>query len=76
MKPEKILNDWPESAQEALIIVERYYHLSRKFAHQFDFRLQLFMMPVAEAEVLAVMQAEDRLAAADELITRKVNRWQ
>ncbi|MDR7307955.1 hypothetical protein [Rhodoferax saidenbachensis] len=75
MKPEKILDDWPESAQEALIVVERYYHLSRKFAHQYAFSLQLFQMPVSEAEVLSVVQAEDRLAAADELITRKINRW-
>jgi hypothetical protein len=76
MKPEKILDDWPESAAEALLVVERYYHLSRKFANRYDFRLQLFMMPVAEEEVLAVVQATDKLAAADQLIAKKINRWQ
>jgi hypothetical protein len=75
MKPKKILDDWPESAQEALIVVERYYHLSRKFADRYDFSLQLFQMPVAQHEVEAVVHAEDRLAAANALITKKINRW-
>ena len=76
MKPEKILDDWPESPAEALLVVERYYHLSIKFSHQFDFSLTLFQMPVSDAEVLAVVHAEDKLAAAKELISRKMDRWQ
>lgn len=74
-KRKKVLDDWPENAHEALLVVERYYHLSRKFADKFDFSLQLFMMPVAQHEVEAVVRATDRLAAAEELLKLKINRW-
>jgi len=74
-KPERILDDWPESAEHALLAVERYHHLCMKFSNQYDFSLTLFQIPVAQHEVEAVVHAKDKLAAANELIARKVNRW-
>lgn len=74
-RPERILDDWPRSAEEALLAIERYHHLSRKFAHQFEFSLTLFHMPVAQCEVEEVLNATDRLAAAKKLVAKKINRW-
>lgn len=74
-KPERILDDSPETAEETLLVVQRYYYLSRKFADRYDLSLQLFMYPVSTAEIEAVLHAEDKLAAADKLMTEKISRW-
>lgn len=74
-KPERILDDWPTTAAETLLVLERYYHLSRKFAHQYDFSLTLFMWPVSQQKVIAVVEFADKLVAADEQLAEKINRW-
>jgi hypothetical protein len=75
MKTEKILEEWPETAEETLLVVQRYYYLSRKFGSQYDFSLTLFLYPVSIAEIDAVVHAEDKLSAAAALLTEKINRW-
>lgn len=74
-RPERILDDSPETAEETLLVVQRYYHLARKFGGQYDFSLQLYMHPVSTAEIEAVLHAEDKLQAAKNLMTEKINRW-
>jgi hypothetical protein len=74
-KPERILDDSPEMPEETLLVVQRYYHLARKFADKYDFSLQLYMYPVSTAEIETVIYAEDKLAAAEKLMTEKINRW-
>lgn len=71
----KQLDAWPESSAETLELIESFARLQQKYGTEYALELTLFGMPVSSTEINAVLEAEDKLAAAGELCSAKINRW-
>jgi hypothetical protein len=71
----KLLDAWPESSAETLELIERFARLQQKHGTEYALELTLFCIPVSSTEIDAVLQAEDKLAAAGELCSKKINWW-
>jgi hypothetical protein len=71
----KTLEAWPESPEQLLEDLDRFVHLSTKFANKYELSLTLFLFPLEASEMEAVLTAADRLDAATTLLAAKINRW-
>lgn len=71
----KTLESWPESPKQLLADIERFVHLSTKFANSYKLSLTLFLYPLETSEIEAVLTADDRLKAANTLLIATINLW-
>jgi hypothetical protein len=58
-----------------LELIERFVHLQQKHGTEYALELTLFCIPVSSTEINGVLEAEDKLAAAGELRSTKINWW-
>lgn len=71
----KTLDAWPESPAQLLEDIERFMHLSTKFASTYELTLTVFLFSVEASEIETVLTAANRLEAAQTLLAAKINRW-
>ena len=71
----KVLDAWPESTGEMLLLIESFDRLQKKHVREYALKLCVFGAPTAQAEIDAVFKAENKLAAAAELCARKLDFW-
>ena len=71
----KVLDAWPESTEEMLALIESFDRLQKKHVREYVLKLCVFGAPTAQAEIDAVLKAENKLAAAAELCARKLDSW-
>lgn len=71
----KELAAWPESKEELLALLESFHRLEKKHVKQYTLSLTIFGIPTRQAEIAAVLDAEDKLAAAAELHYEKLDSW-
>ena len=71
----KELDAWPESTEEMLSLIESFDRLQKKHAREYTLSLSIFSVPTAQAEIDAVLNAENQLAAAAGLCARKLDFW-
>lgn len=71
----KQLDAWPENSDEALALIERFARLQHKHSSQYELELTFYCFPVFRKEIEAVLNAEDKLAAASALMSEKLNQW-
>lgn len=74
-KPKKELDAWPESKQELLALILSFHRLQKMHAKQYTLSLAIFGVPTRHTELIAVIEAEDQLAAATELLSQKLDFW-
>jgi len=71
----KELDAWPESTEEMLLLIESFESLQKKHGKAYAHRLSVFGLPTTQAEIDAVLKAENKLAAAAVLHARKLDFW-
>ena len=71
----KELDAWPESTGEMLLLIESFDRLQKKHVREYVLKLCVCGVPTAQAEIDAVLKAENKLAAAAELCARKLDFW-
>jgi len=71
----KELDAWPESTGEMLLLIESFESLQKKHARAYALRLSVFGVPTTQAEIDAVLKAENKPAAAAALHARKLDFW-
>ena len=71
----KELDAWPESKEELLALILSFHRLQKKHAKQYTLSLGIFGVPTGHTEIIAVLEAGDQLAAATELLYRKLDCW-
>lgn len=71
----KELDAWPESTEEMLSLIESFDRLQKKHAREYTLRLSVFGVLTTQAEIDAVLKADDKLAAAAVLHSRKLDFW-
>lgn len=71
----KELDAWPESKEELLALLESFHRLQKKHVKQYTLSFSIFGVPTGQTEITAVLEAEDQLAAATELLYRKLDFW-
>lgn len=71
----KQLDAWPENADEALALIERFARLQHKHSSEYELELTFYYFHVSRKEIEAVLNANDKLAAASALMSEKLNRW-
>lgn len=71
----KEMDAWPESADELLALIESFDRLQKKHVREYLLKLWVFGVPTSQAEIEAVLKAENKLVAAAELCARKLDSW-
>lgn len=71
----KELAAWPESQEELLALILSFHRLQKKYVKQYTLSLSIFGVPTGQTEIAAVLEAGDQLAAATELLSRKLDFW-
>ena len=71
----KELVAWPDSKEELLALLESFHRLQKMHDKQYILSLSIFGVPTRQAEITAVLDAGDKLAAAAELHYEKINTW-
>lgn len=69
------LDAWPESAEEMLLLIESFDRLQKKHIREYVLKLCAFGVPTTQAEIDAVLKAENKLVAAAVLCARKLDFW-
>jgi len=73
--PEKKLDAWPESKEELLGLILSFHRLQKRHVKHYTLSLAIFGVPTGQAEIAAVFDAGDQLAAATELLSQKLDFW-
>lgn len=71
----KELDAWPESKEELLALILSFHRLQKKHVQQYTLKLSIFGIPTSQTEIAAVLEAQDKLAAAAELLYQKLDFW-
>ena len=71
----KVLDAWPESTDEMLALIESFDGLQKKYVREYALKLRVFGALTVQAEIDAVVNAENKLGAAAELFARKLDFW-
>ena len=69
------LDAWPESNEELLALIESFEKLQKQHAGEYSLGLSVIGLLTTQAEIDAVLKANDRLAAAAVLLYRKLDSW-